>query len=175
MAHFTLHGGILCCTLEGQVFTCTQYKCKLHIILLHTQWISKLLLRYSVLKWHLRARTMHFGDPCCVHVCSQMRCHTLPLRECTVEMSDRSCNNWHVIRFRILLIFATVQHLTRLPFLISSYVCINFRYIEIPFWMNFIWMFWVEVLVTNSPPAKLGVFLQLLHIMLHIHVLHSTQ
>ena len=141
ISHYTVEFYVAQC----QVFTCTQYKCKLLIILLYTQWISKLLLRYSVLKWHvilLRARSMHFGDPCCcVHVCLQMRCHTLAHRVCTVDMSDTSCNNWHVIRFRILLIFARLQHLTRLPFIISSYVCINFRYIKIPFWMNFIWMF----------------------------------
>ena len=50
-----------------------------------------------------------------VQVWSQMRCHTLPGRVYTLLHSGHvghAFNNWHVIRFRVLLTFARVRDLT---------------------------------------------------------------
>ena len=54
-------------------------------------------------------------DPLDVQVWSQMRCHTLPGRVYTLLHSGHvghAFNNWHVIRFRVLLTFARVRDLT---------------------------------------------------------------
>ena len=113
-----------CFTFQGPTCTCM---CKLHNTLIHRHTVDYLI-----------PCTMHahWWPLLCVHVCSQIRCHTLPHRmrtvemsyasaaqsvhnsgdviffhtECTtVEMSDTSCNNWHVIRFRILSISSRVH------------------------------------------------------------------
>ena len=72
-----------CFTLQGLTCTCM---CKLHNTLLHRHTVDYLI-----------PCTMHahWWPLLCVHVCSQIRCHTLPHRMYTVEMSYASTQCVH--------------------------------------------------------------------------------
>ena len=125
-AHHTLH--IALYTLSSSHFA---HFWPTHICKLKTNSFLKLL---NVLLFTLM--TLSY-----VQVWSQMRCHTLPGRVYTLLHSGHvghAFNNWHVIRFRVLLTFARVRDSTWVHKICLTYIILHLACLILPVYIAFI-------------------------------------